>query len=62
VKDIIETVDEFIPEDNPKKWVKLNSTIAYRRLHLALLKDIAVSLRQLSKQQPIKLDVKYGEK
>ena len=47
MKNIIETLNEYIPEDNPKKWAKLNSTITYRRLHLTLLKEIVVLLREL---------------
>jgi len=45
-KDILETLEEYIPEDNPRKWVKLQSTITYRRLTLTLLKEILVELRQ----------------
>jgi hypothetical protein len=48
--DIIQVLNEFIPEDNPKKWAKLSSTINSRRLELMLLKGILIELRQLNKR------------
>ena len=36
-KNIVDLLEEYIPEDNPKKWAKLTSTITYRRLHLLIL-------------------------
>jgi hypothetical protein len=40
MKDILEVLEDYIPEDNPKKGAKLASTINYRRLVLILLKEI----------------------
>jgi len=48
VKDILEKIEEYLPEDNPRKWAKLNSTLDYRRLHLLLLSAILVELRKLN--------------
>ena len=48
MKDILEVLEDYIPEDNPKKWAKLASTINYRRLTLILLKDILRELRKKS--------------
>ncbi len=48
-KDVIEIVDEYIAEDNPKKWAKLSSTVESRRLELLLLKEILLELRVLNK-------------
>lgn len=46
IRDIVEQLEDFIPQDRPRKWAKLSSTIEYRRLHLALLKEILVELRK----------------
>ena len=45
-KDIADLLEEYIPEDNPRKWAKLTSTITYRRLHLLLLKEILLEIRK----------------
>ena len=45
-KDIVDLLEEYIPEDNPRKWAKLTSTITYRRLHLLLLKEILLEIRK----------------
>lgn len=45
-KDILEILEEYIPEDNPRKWAKLSSDINYRRLHLLLLREILCELRK----------------
>ena len=47
-RDVIEVVDEYIAEDNPKKWAKLSSTVESRRLELLLLKEILLELRALN--------------
>lgn len=49
-KDIIEILGDYIPEDNPRKWEKLSSTTNYRRLELALLKEILIELRKLNEK------------
>jgi len=49
MKDILETLEDYIPEENPRKWAKLSSTITYRRLVLALLKEILEELRKKGK-------------
>jgi len=51
MKDIIEELEEYIPEDNPKKWAKLSSSINYRRLHLSLLKEILIELRKMNRSK-----------
>lgn len=48
-KDILEILEEFIPEENPRKWAKLSSKVNYRRLHLMLLKEILLELRKIKK-------------
>jgi hypothetical protein len=48
-KDIIEIVNEYIAEDNPKKWAKLSSTVESRRLELLLLKEILLEIRSLNR-------------
>lgn len=48
-KDVIEIVDEYIAEDNPRKWAKLSSTVESRRLELLLLKEILQELRALNR-------------
>jgi len=45
MKDILEVLEDYIPDDNPKKWAKLSSTINYRRLVLAVLRDILKELK-----------------
>ena len=48
-KDVIEIVNDYIAEDNPKKWAKLSSTVESRRLELLLLREILLELRALNK-------------
>ena len=50
-KDVIEVVDKYIAEDNPRKWAKLSSTVESRRLELLLLKEILLELRALNKSR-----------
>ncbi len=50
MKDILKALEDYIPEDNPKKWAKLASTINYRRLALLLLKNILIELKKLNKK------------
>lgn len=46
--DIITLLEDYIPEDNPRKWAKLASNINYRRLQLLLLKEILLELRKIN--------------
>ena len=46
--DILSELDKYIPEDNPRRWAKLSSDIDFRRLELALLKEILIELKQLN--------------
>ena len=48
MKDIIEVLEEYISEENPRKWAKLSSTIQFRRLVLTLLKEILKELKRLN--------------
>jgi hypothetical protein len=48
-KDVIEILEDYIPEDNPRKWAKLASTVESRRLELLLLKEILLEIRALNK-------------
>ncbi|MDP2919979.1 MAG: hypothetical protein Q8O43_07165 [Dehalococcoidia bacterium] len=47
-KDVLELLEEYISEDNPKRWAKLSSTVESRRLELLLLKEILLELRKLN--------------
>lgn len=49
-KDILEVLESFIPDNDPRKWAKLSSTIGYRRLVLSLLKEILIELRKLNQK------------
>ena len=49
--DIIDLLEEYIPADDHRKWVKLQSTIDSRRLELLLLKEILLELRKLNRFQ-----------
>jgi hypothetical protein len=49
--DILNELENYIAQDNPKKWAKLASQVGYRRLHLALLADILKELRRLNKKR-----------
>ncbi|MFC1908232.1 hypothetical protein ACFLWD_00280 [Chloroflexota bacterium] len=48
-KDIIDLLEDYIPEDKPRKWAKLLSTVETRRLEFLLLKEILLELRKLNK-------------
>ncbi|HUW65579.1 MAG TPA: hypothetical protein VMW83_12985 [Spirochaetia bacterium] len=48
MKDIIETLDDYIDEKNPSRLAKLSSNIQFRRLTLTLLREILRELRQLN--------------
>jgi len=48
MNDILTELDNYIPEDNPRKWAKLSSDINYRRLEIALLREILVELKKLN--------------
>jgi hypothetical protein len=49
-KDILEVLESYISGNDPRKWAKLSSTIGYRRLVLALLKEILIELRKLNQK------------
>ena len=45
--DVVDIVEPFLSQD-PAKWGKLASDVRYRRLHLLLLREILMELRQLN--------------
>lgn len=47
--DTLKILEDYIAEDNPKKWSKLASDIQFRRLQLLLLKEILVELKKINK-------------
>lgn len=47
-QDIIDLLEDYIPADNKRKWVKLSSNIDSRRLELLLLKEILLELRKMN--------------
>jgi len=49
MKDILNQLESYIPDDDPRKWAKLASQVNYRRLHLALLREILLELRTLNR-------------
>jgi hypothetical protein len=49
-KDILELLEEYVSEENPRRWAKLSSTVESRRLELLLLKEILVELRTMNKK------------
>lgn len=51
-KDILEILESYIPENEPRKWAKLASTINYRRLVLSTLREILIELRKLNQKAP----------
>jgi hypothetical protein len=53
-KDIVELVEEYIPDD-PVKWGKLASELQWRRLQLMLLREILMELRKLNQSSPSKM-------
>jgi len=48
-QDILKLLEEFLSDD-PYRWGKLSSEIQYRRLHLLLLREILLEIRELSAQ------------
>ncbi len=46
-KDIIDLLEDYIPENDQGKWSKLSSTVESRRLELLLLKEILLELREI---------------
>ena len=53
-KDIIEQIEEYVPDDQAK-WGKLASEIQWRRLQLLLLRDVLMELRKLNQAFPSKM-------
>ena len=49
-EDILKALEKYIPENDPRKWARLASTINYRRLVLSLLKEILIELRKLNQK------------
>ncbi len=49
-KDIVDVLEAYIPENEPRKWAKLTSTVNYRRLVLTTLKEILIELRKLNQK------------
>jgi len=49
-RDVAELVEGDLSQD-PSKWGKLASDVQYRRLHLLLLREILLELRELRRQQ-----------
>jgi hypothetical protein len=49
-EDILKVLEKYIPENDPRKWARLSSTINYRRLVLSLLKEILIELRKLNQK------------
>ena len=49
-QDVAELVGRYLSQD-PIKWGKLASDVQYRRLHLLLLREILLELRELRRQQ-----------
>jgi len=50
-EDILRVLEKYIPGNDSRKWARLASTINYRRLVLALLKEILIELRKLNQKQ-----------
>jgi hypothetical protein len=49
-RDVAELVEGYLSQD-PSKWGKLASDVQYRRLHLLLLREILLELRELRRQR-----------
>jgi hypothetical protein len=47
-KNALDLVDDFLSDDQ-RKWGKLASDIAYRRLELLMLREILLELRKLTR-------------
>ena len=50
-EDILKVLEKYIPGNDSRKWARLASTINYRRLVLALLKEILIELRKLNQKE-----------
>ena len=50
-EDILRVLEKYIPGNDSRKWARLASTINYRRLVLALLKEILIELRKLNQKK-----------
>ncbi len=48
MKDILEVLEDYIPQANPRKWARLSSDIEYRGPNLLLLKEILCELRKVA--------------
>ena len=48
-RDIVELAEGVLSED-PAKWAKLASDVQYRRLHLLLLREILIELREVRRE------------
>ena len=48
--DIVEVLEGYISEKEPRKWAKLASTVNYRRLVLTTLREILIELRKLNQK------------
>jgi len=49
-RDVAELAEGYLSQD-PSKWGKLASDVQYRRLHLLLLREILLELRELRRQR-----------
>ena len=47
-RDIVDLLEDYIPDDDQRKWAKLSSTVDSRRLELLLLKEILIELRKMN--------------
>ncbi len=50
-QDILKLTEEYLSED-PTRWGRLASNIQWRRLQLALLREILIELRRLNQELP----------
>src|SRR3990170_144966 len=60
MKDIVELLEDYIPEDQ-RRWAKLASTVGYRRLELLLLREILVELRKLNQTLALSRQASSGQ-
>ena len=51
MKDILEDLQPYLREKDPRKTPKLASTFDYRCLQLRLLREILVELRKINSEQ-----------
>ena len=49
-RNALEISEEYLSDD-PKRWGKLSSDIAYRRLELLLLREILLELQKLNRDK-----------